>query len=83
MAAAMQRGPHHVQVDGQAGDVHHAVVVADGDVAAGEHEAGCSLDPLRNDDAPHVDHEEQLEDDETGDGTDAQRAVQEHQPDGR
>ena len=29
-----------------------AVVVADRDVAAGEHEAGSSLDPLRNDDAP-------------------------------
>ena len=33
-----QRGPHHVQVDGQAADVHHPVVLADGDVAAGEDE---------------------------------------------
>ena len=46
-----ERGPDHVQVDGQAGDVHHAVVLADRDVAAGQHEAGGSLDPLRDDDA--------------------------------
>ena len=33
-----QRGPDHVEVDGQTADVHHAVVVADRDVAAGEDE---------------------------------------------
>ena len=41
-----------------------------------------SLDPLRHEDAAHVDHEEDLEDDESGDGSDAERTVDEQQPDG-
>jgi hypothetical protein len=39
------------------------------------------IESLRDDDAPDVDHEEQLEDDQTGDGADAEGAVQEQQSD--
>ena len=43
-----ERGPHDVQVDGETRHMHHAVVLADRDVADGEARSG-SLDPLRHD----------------------------------